>query len=70
MCRHFQTARMIIPSNTNPGMMPAVNVWETGAPVGALNRIAALEGGISDSISAADAARTTTNGVGYPSWII
>jgi len=47
-----------------PGTIPAANVCETGTFVRALNRIAALEGGINASNRAAEAASTTTNGFG------
>ena len=44
--------------------MPAANDWETGTLVDALNKIAALDGGIRASSRAADAARTMTKGFG------
>ena len=47
-----------------PGITPAANVLETGTYVRALNKIAAFEGGIKASSNAADAAKTTTKGVG------
>ena len=50
--------------------MPAAKVCETGTFVSALKSIAAFEGGIRASRSAADAARTTTKGLGYPCSII
>ena len=49
---------------TIPGIIPAANVCDTGTFVNALNSIAALDGGIKASNSAADAAKTTTKGFG------
>ena len=48
----------------SPGMTPAAKVCETGTLVRALNNIAAFEGGIRASRSAAEAARTMTKGLG------
>ena len=63
--RHLKiTNKIIIISNTQPGRTPAANVLETGTFVSALNNIAALEGGISASNNAADAAKTITKGFG------
>ena len=62
---HFMRTRTIINTNRiRPGIIPAANVWETGTFVNALNSIAAFEGGIRASRSAAEAARTTTKGLG------
>ena len=56
--------RDFIRSKIKPGITPAAKVLETGTYVSALNKIAAFEGGIKASSKAAEAAKTTTNGVG------
>jgi hypothetical protein len=65
ICLHLnKTKRTIKTRRTKPGITPAAKVLETGTFVKALNKIAALEGGIKASKRAAEAARTTTKGVG------
>ena len=65
ICLHLnKTKRTIKIRRIIPGITPAANVFETGTYVSALNKIAAFDGGIRASRSAADAASTTTNGVG------
>ena len=65
ICLHLnKTRRTIKTSRTRPGITPAAKVLDTGTLVRALNNIAALDGGINASKRAAEAARTTTNGVG------
>ena len=65
MCLHLnKTNKTIKIKSIIPGITPAANVLETGTYVSALNKIAAFDGGIKASRSAADAAKTTTNGVG------
>ena len=69
--RHLTITMMIMNNNKiKPGTTPAAKVWDTGTLVSALNKIAAFEGGIKASSRAADAARTTTKGFGYPASII
>ena len=65
ICLHLnKTRRTIKTRRTKPGITPAAKVLETGTLVKALNSMAALDGGINASKSAAEAARTTTKGVG------
>ena len=65
MFLHFiKTKAIISRSKIRPGIMPAAKVCDTGTFVSALKSIAAFEGGIRASRSAADAARTTTKGLG------
>ena len=62
---HFIKTTMIIKTRSiRPGIIPAAKVCETGTFVRALYKIAAFDGGISASNKAADAASTTTKGVG------
>ena len=63
--RHLSNTTPTMNSNKiKPGTIPAANVCETGTFVRALNKIAALEGGINASNRAAEAASTTTKGFG------
>ena len=65
ICLHLnKTRRTINTKRTKPGITPAAKVLDTGTLVRALNSIAALDGGINASNRAAEAAKTTTNGVG------
>ena len=67
MLRHLIRTTMTIKTRRiSPGITPAAKVCETGTLVRALNNIAAFEGGIRASRSAAEAARTMTKGLGYP----